>query len=79
MILLKYIQIVQNGVLIDLELLVLPLLQGDLPHENRVLIYGQDQILPDLLVHPIYQDDKRLHGVAFLGALVVERSLLLRF
>jgi len=60
LILLQHVQIVQYGVFIDLELLVLELLQGDLPQEYRVLLYGQDQILPDLLVHPICQDDERL-------------------
>ena len=53
LILLQYVQVVQYCVVIDLELLVLQLLQGDLPQEYRVLLYGQDQILPDLLVHPI--------------------------
>ena len=60
LILLQYVQVVQYCVVIDLELLVLQLLQGDLPQEYRVLLYGQDKILPDLLVHPICQDDKRL-------------------
>ena len=60
LILLQYVQVVQYCVVIDLELLVLQLLQGDLPYEYRVLLYGQYQILPDLLVHPICQDDKRL-------------------
>lgn len=63
LILFEDVQIVQNGVLIHLEMLVMMLTQRYVPKEDWVLIEGHDQILQDFLIHTRCQNYQGLKAL----------------